>query len=250
MSIESYSIKKSQCPRCAEDGNDTRKDNFHLYSDGHSYCFACGFYVFGSRRPRPQAEAKALPSNFQFNIPDDATTDIAFEAMCWLGRDCHLTQSDIIHNKILWSPRYLWLIFPIEYEGTTLGFQARNFNKQKPYKWFTKFNKKDLLRIYGKPTQTLVLVEDIVSAIRISKYLSTAPLFGAMISDRMFLKIKTNVFDQVKIWLDQDKVKEALLYAQRARELGINASCILTEEDPKCHTNQELVSILGISSNA
>ena len=39
--------KRSQCPQCAEQGRDTSQDNLATYSDGHSYCFSCGFYEKG-----------------------------------------------------------------------------------------------------------------------------------------------------------------------------------------------------------
>ncbi len=39
--------KRSQCPRCAEEGRDTSQDNLATYTDGHSYCFSCGYYEKG-----------------------------------------------------------------------------------------------------------------------------------------------------------------------------------------------------------
>jgi hypothetical protein len=246
---ESTSVKKTRCPKCAATGADTRGDNLHLYTDGHSYCFACGFYQRGDQLPRPvRAEGNAAKPQFEFSIPDDASGDIPYSVMSWLSDSCRLTFNDIITNKIMWSESQRWLIFPIEHEGTTIGFQARNMNLQKPYKWYTKFPKKDLLKIYGTFDGRLVLVEDIISAIRVSKLVACAPLFGALISDSLFMKISRDLYAirKLHIWLDQDKKREALMYTQRARELGFNAQCICSDEDPKTYTNQELRAFLGV----
>lgn len=37
-------IKKTQCPRCAEQGRDNNEDNLAVYQDDSVYCFSCGYY--------------------------------------------------------------------------------------------------------------------------------------------------------------------------------------------------------------
>jgi hypothetical protein len=245
---ESYVIGKERCPKCAKLGNDTSADNLAVYSDGHKYCYGCGYHSRGTTRPFSSQETRgtASPVCDSFYMPDDISPDIAFKPMMWLKDQCHFTIQDIISNKILWSQMYKWLIFPIEHEGMTLGFQARNFNEIKPYKWYTKFRKKDLLKIYtsNETTHSLVLVEDIVSAIRVGNIVPCAPIFGSTIADSLLMKIKKYPITELVIWLDEDKWKQSLVYAQRARELGINVKCISTTIDPKGHTNQQLRKIL------
>jgi hypothetical protein len=38
-------VKKEQCPRCAERGGDSSKDNLAIYSDGSCYCFSCSYTI-------------------------------------------------------------------------------------------------------------------------------------------------------------------------------------------------------------
>lgn len=38
---------KSQCPRCKENGKDTKENGLELYEDGHKYCFKCHYYEPG-----------------------------------------------------------------------------------------------------------------------------------------------------------------------------------------------------------
>ena len=240
---ESYVVSKERCPKCAKLGNDTSGDNLAVYSDGHKYCYGCGWHS-GEKHLKLIVTNK--PKLDDFYMPNDVSPDIAFKPMQWLKNDCHFTIQDIISNKILWSEMYSWLIFPIEHESITLGFQARNFNELKPYKWYTKFKKKDLLKIYSKTKdiQSLVLVEDIVSAIRIGNITPCSPIFGSTIADSLLMQIKKSSVNKLIIWLDEDKRKQALTYASRARQLGIHTTCISTGIDPKAHTNQQLKELL------
>lgn len=38
-------IIKTRCPNCEKKGRDRKGDNLAIYSDGHGYCFSCGFYL-------------------------------------------------------------------------------------------------------------------------------------------------------------------------------------------------------------
>ena len=38
-------IGKTKCPRCAEKGRDTTRDNLILYEDNGKYCFSCSYTV-------------------------------------------------------------------------------------------------------------------------------------------------------------------------------------------------------------
>jgi len=46
---ESHVISKKRCPKCAKLGKDTSHDNLVSYSDGHEYCYACGYYIPSSK---------------------------------------------------------------------------------------------------------------------------------------------------------------------------------------------------------
>lgn len=243
---ESYVVSKSRCPKCAERGADTRADNLSLYSDGHKYCFGCGFYERGDINISfiPQIKSEK-PQNY-FYLPEDSSPDLPYSVTEWLYKTCHFTMEDIINNKILWSNKMLWLIFPIEVAGSMIGFQARNFNKDKPYKWYTRFPKQDNFIILGKKIiDKLVFVEDIISAIRVARIGATVPLFGSTMPDNVFIKTRRLGFNQVVIWLDEDKYPESIRYSERARELGLKSRIIHTTLDPKNHTATEISHLIG-----
>jgi twinkle protein len=49
METESKVVSRKRCPKCAAQGNDTSGNNLAVYDDGHSYCYACEFYVRGNK---------------------------------------------------------------------------------------------------------------------------------------------------------------------------------------------------------
>ena len=234
-------IGKKQCPKCASSGNDRSRDNLALYSDGGQHCFSCSYHVRGSNQPRLHEHTQTKPKELDYNIPFDATTDLPALAIEWL-RDYHITLNDLIRNKIMWSEQMQWLIFPIMYKSEIVGFQARNFNKAKPYKWYTKFKKKDYNIVLGQGNN-IVICEDIVSAIRVGHHAVTVPIFGSLISTELLLELKA-MNKPVKIWLDRDKAREAIRYSQKANAQGLRCSVIITHEDPKCYTSEIIKGIL------
>lgn len=46
--METTVVRKEQCPKCAELGNDSSGDNLAVYSDGHTHCFGCGHHTNGN----------------------------------------------------------------------------------------------------------------------------------------------------------------------------------------------------------
>jgi hypothetical protein len=61
-------------------------------------------------------------------------------------------------------------------------------------------------------TNTLVIVEDIVSAIKVSRKFSCMPLFGSYCRPSWVAKILADKYwRSIVVWLDNDKTEEALL---------------------------------------
>ena len=56
METESKVVSRKRCPKCAAQGNDTSGNNLAVYDDGHSYCYACEFYVRGTKMETPIVE--------------------------------------------------------------------------------------------------------------------------------------------------------------------------------------------------
>lgn len=244
---ESFVLDKVRCPKCAAAGKDKHNDNLAIYSDGHHYCFSCGYYKHGQNvfTPSNKAPQKSKIEK-DLSVPHDAVPDLPFTVAQWLQVKYHFTLQDMIDNVILWSPKLQWLIFPIHIGDNYVGFQARNFNPDKPYKWFTKFPKRDKVKVYNPGLGGVVcIVEDIVSAIRVGHSLPTIPLFGSHVNDNLLNSIHLLGYYKIIFWLDSDKWTEMVRFAKRARELMFEAEVIHTKDDPKCYTNAEITNILN-----
>lgn len=62
---DSVCVSRKQCPECAANGRDNSKDNLAIYSDGHGFCFSCGYYggIDGSHVSLPKRDTKFIRGN-------------------------------------------------------------------------------------------------------------------------------------------------------------------------------------------
>ena len=233
-----HCIKHEQCPHCAKLGRDRNGDNLAVYSDGSTYCFSCGFTNKGSRvQAFIQREQRITQDVI---LPADAEPTIPREVITWL-RQYSLTDNDIKSNNLLWSPYWERLIFPYFVNDQLVAWQGRSFNPDKA-KWFSKGNLKDLLYIVGNHrTKHIVLTEDIISAIRVSKQhtVCASPIFGSHISTHRILRLG-KFYDRIDVWLDKDKEKEAVNYRNGINIMGIDSKVIITDKDPKEYSDSEI----------
>lgn len=236
----SHVIGKERCPVCATSGRDRKGDNLAIYSDGHQWCFSCGYYVSGDAFTsiRPVQVHKTT----DFSLPDDVELALGGTGWQWLQKYKVLPE-EVAKNRILWSESLLWLIFPY-FEGDTItAWQARNFNPSKSYKYFTRGDVNTLLWILHKNNKQIVLVEDIVSAIKVSRVCDAMPILGSVISLYKLGKLR-RYYDNLIIWLDPDKQKEMIKFSQQAQMYGFKVKTLWTEKDPKDYSTEEITQWL------
>ena len=164
-----------------------------------------------------------------------------------------LTKTDLLHNGALWSDSLDRLIFPFWIDGELKGYQARSIKKGEKNKWLAKGNIKDLNIIYSggrSVTQwaretRLFLVEDIISAIKVSKAnkeILAMPLFGVNFKPLQLVKLQ---FKEYIIFLDENMHEHSIKKARQMSHYGIHCSIILSKCDPKRYTYEELKMIIG-----
>lgn len=229
-------IGKTRCPSCAKTGKDTSGDNLILYKDGSSYCFSCGFYQSKSKRFVKQAEVVKT----EVSLPEDILQlQSHHPGYFWIKQ-----YLDKVPSWILWSPKKQWMIFPYIVNGTLEAWQARNFSGEGP-KWLSFGKLHDILHVCRtKCNDTIFLVEDIISAIKIEQAGGTAmPLFGSVVGLKRFEKLSSR-FKSMKLWLDPDKAFESSQQAYKANKLGFNVQTVKTDKDPKEHDYKFIEDIL------
>jgi hypothetical protein len=242
--MESYLIRQERCPECAKQGKDRHGDNLSVYSDGHSFCYSCG-YVDGSRKKFPSNREEPTRPIKQAYLPFDSEATIPERALAWC-RQYSLSKVDLMNNDVLWSEKEQRLIFPIYGPEGLLAWQGRWFGQGEKVKWYSIGDLKSIFHILGKNKTKLVLTEDIISAIRVSKHYQAMPLFGSHIGIIRFKRIRMLVEKtcEVCIWLDPDKRKESLVEARRGSLVGLNIRTIYSDKDPKEYLDEEIKEIV------
>ena len=225
-------VSRDRCPECSKLGKDRSGDNLAIYEDGGEHCFSCGYHR-GRIGYYHAPQSSTVPASY---LPSDVSPEIDPRALQWLSQ-YFITYRDIINHKILWSEYRQRLIFPVND-----CWQGRYFGDKDEPKWFTKGDIHNNLHLLGSGTTTC-LVEDVVSGIRVGNCGSSMPIFGSLFHTH-WIKRLLHVTENVLIWLDYDKRVEAQGIANRLRQFGFSARVIVTLDDPKLHTDEEITKIL------
>ena len=167
----------------------------------------------------------------------DLTDDIPLPAKQWLLK-YGITNEEIGKYHIAWdaNSQVLVLLYTQNY------WQGRCFGNQHQ-KYLSKGLKP--LTIYGKG-DTIVCVEDILSAIKIARlspdYCAT-PLLGSSMSLETTQSLSER-FSNIIVWLDRDKAKDAIKMARNLKQRGINSDVVISPKDPKEYDKGELLTWL------
>ena len=236
---DSHVIRKEACPECRSIGNDKSGDNLAVYSDLHCYCFRCGYS--SGRKSFTRTEQK--PTS-QIVLPADVTTELPFEAKEWL-KQYQLTRLDTNRNHVMWSEKYSRIVFPYFNETELLAWQGRYIGEDKTKaKWFSQGKIHEIIHPLQVHQRQAVLVEDIVSAIKVSKICGAIPIFGSSVSTKQILRLKS-IVEEVWFWLDPDMRGKSLKLAHISNTLGLTAHTIFSDKDPKEHSHEEISMLVN-----
>lgn len=247
MNNDSYVIRKEQCPECARLGNDKSRDNLAVYSDGHAYCYRCGYHT--GRKTISKPIERDTPT---IALPSDVSSQLPYEAKRWLDQ-YELARLDIQQHNIMWSEHWSRLIFPYFDNTGLIAWQGRyipcgknntEVNGKAPAKWFSQGKIHEIIHPIKVQSCEAVLVEDIVSAIKVSRHKGAIPIFGSTISPKHFLRIKT-LIDRVWIWLDPDMRTKSVKMASLGNLLGLETHVIFSDKDPKEESHDNIANYLG-----
>ena len=239
--MTSYVLRHERCPDCAKLGNDRSGDNLAVYSDGHTYCFRCGFH---SNRTRISEPIKRNEKTVV--LPADITTELPYEARVWLGR-YSLSRLDLTSNNVMYSPSLQRIVFPYFDQTGLLAWQGRYVGTEDKAKWWSQGKIHEIIHPININNGEAVLVEDIISAIKVSKIKGAIPIFGSSISAKHFLRLK-QVVGRVWLWLDPDMRSKSVKMASLANLLGLEAIVVFSDKDPKDYTHEEIKTFLKVDS--
>lgn len=244
-----FVTRHEQCPACAKLGKDTSEDNLAIYSDGHTHCFGCGYHTncnkivtFLQKNTIQEIKTPIV------NLPEDVESSYPDHALKWMDQ-YGFNRNSLLRHGIMWSESTQLLIFPYYMDGFLFAWQGRYFGPNPDHpKWLTYGKIHDYDYILSPESDgPLILVEDIVSAIKLSKYESTLPLFGSYISSKRLQQL-SKYYSTIIIWLDPDKKKEALQFQKIGLQYCVNVYVVLSDKDPKELDYTQLEEILASKS--
>lgn len=214
------------CPNCGS------RDNLGEYDD-HFFCFGCKYHkkkndIHSIRKRLNNSNSPIKELEMLENF-----SEIPRKAMKWL-LSYGISQEEIDKYGIKWNPRNQLLILI----DTAKYWQGRSFDKSKP-KYMSSGEKP--LTIYGTG-DTIVLVEDILSAIKIARLrdeFCSTPLLGSTLSYQAEQQLSSQ-FKKIFIWLDRDKTLNALRIKRKFIQKGIDSRVIVTDNDPKEYSKGEI----------
>jgi len=221
--MSSTFIKHKPCPKCGS------KDNLGEYTD-HEYCFGCQYYKL--KRDVHTLRQRYQRTNDTTNHFGITTVpEIPRQAMKWL-LSYGISVDEIAKHSIEWSPDRNSLVLL----NTGSYWQGRNFGVGPKYM----SNGVKPLTIYGEG-DILVLVEDILSAIKVSRVSGycAVPLLGSSLPTD-WQSTLTDKYDIILFWLDRDKAKNSIRFKNRIKSLGKASKVIITERDPKEYNTKEI----------
>lgn len=184
---------------------------------------------------------KQSASQREVKLPYDFTQSIPKEGLQWLFK-YGIFNDDINKFNIGYSPKYNRVILPIFDNEELIYYQARtlgDISKDNPKYINVRTNAKDVFfKNFSYPKNNdVVVVEDILSAIKVGKVTNSISLLGSYIPQSF-----SNVcreFEQIYLWLDRDKLKQSIKYANQLR-LFTKVKVIVSDKDPKEYNEQEI----------
>lgn len=229
----SYFLHNEGCPRCIKEGNDQARDNLAIYSDGHKWCFRCGYYDPGDIIERHR-EVKKITNSKGLVYPD--ITPFSHECLAYLSR-FSLTNEEIYGNLNGHEDGYSFF--------DSKFFLIRRLEK-KP-KVIVKgdvVGNEPLFRCQDT-TDTIVLVEDVLSAIKVSRVADSCALLKTAVHDVLLYRL-ASLYNNCVLWLDPDMhehMTNKLL--PRVKPYFNTSRIVMSKVDPKYLPTSEIKKYLA-----
>jgi len=169
----------------------------------------------------------------------------------WFKSGLNVSEYEMAGIKMLDGNKFT---IPLYCEGNLTGLAIRPMKDTLP-KWLMLGSKNVSPFTQTNPgNDTLILTEDYLSALRLSRYYSTLPLLGISLNDKVFSLITkwNKAGRKVVIWLDNDslQVKQNAKQIYKKLEQFVKCGIVLIEKEPKhfLHDHEMREVIHGKSS--
>ena len=250
--------RDAQCPFCLKQNGDfavTKVENGLLYKCFRVACDSKGFIPsnlgeWNNRKVTPVSSIVRESEEYPF---ESHIINLSEEQILYLRNKFNLTNEEVILNKIKWCNRTERVIYPIlSQDGDTKGYVSRYYKELSDKKYdgiksrtywinrsnnyynvsFPYCNNYDVDGIF-------VLVEDIISSIRVARHVQCVALLSNSIPTNA---MKFFLGKNIVIVLDNDATVHALKIKQRYSLFFNSCQVISIDKDPKNMGNDELIN--------
>lgn len=242
-------MAKHPCPVCGS------SDGVEYYSNGW-YCFACSYNHKSVSSSPVNTDKRAY--NLDHNTINLSDVPPLIQQLLYqkyfLDNYDHIVYQDslrLYNSKTNQTDVYgAYIGFPwydndgqciaIEYKALTNTSGPKNIS----------IGSKTIVYVYKETEGSTIITEDIISAIRVSKFGVGIPLRGTSINDIILNKIK-DYGPNFIIWLDGDEpgrkaAQKLYRHLKNWVSLDGQIQIIHTDKDPKCYNDNDIKTFLGI----
>lgn len=249
-------VRHEYCPKCGS------RDNLARYDDGSAFCFGCRY---SERRTSagpssPNAANRNDVSRSDFPILEGTSRDFPEEAVTYLSK-YRISVPTALKSGLLFQHRNNQLIFTFhDKENHLTCVQARNFDpfRAAKGKYIGFGSTSEAFQIYQAQRASggdelgranvarhrLVITEDALSAIVVSRTCDAIACLGTNFQTHKISEVQKRGYQHVIVWLDSDKWREARHISENCQWLGLSSTTILTEADPKTYSDADISEYL------
>jgi hypothetical protein len=251
-------VKHIGCPKCGS------RDNLGIWDDGSKWCFGCKYFVRGETTVAAVERLRKVNAvdSPGIKLPEDITETLPEVARKWLSK-YDLSWPVLRNHEIVWSPSRQLLIFPVSEfkpvskdrrlsyhisefkEDGLLMWQGRYFGEDPKHpKYISEGKTHEIIHLLGDlDNDHIFVVEDMVSAIKLSFLETVMPLFGCELGAKRANYLSRR-FTTLTFWLDPDKRQSAMKQAFANKHLFKEVSVIYSDKDPKDYHFGEMRDII------
>lgn len=220
------------------------------------YCFRCNYTDIEQHGMRSIsqlvlskgiAEYKAMP----LQLPKDFTTEIPEKHTIWLYK-AGIFKDTALRYGIGWSNSTQRVILPVYKDDKLVYMQARAVILRHEPKYLNKQGASRAAILFESyrskhwlcPSNTVVITEDILSAIRTGVYVRSFSTLGTKLTDAAAYKLSEY---KCIVWYDNDKAGWLGAVKVKKKLESLGTTCLIYDgrQDPKYYDNSELINILG-----
>jgi len=238
-------IRHESCPKCGS------RDNLGVYDDGSKWCFGCHYYGdvdISKWKPREESNGREFSGTSHTQYLLHGLRDgVAYppEVVAYLAR-FDISVPEAYANNARWKPstRALCFIY-YDLEGKPCCVQERSFSgNPKTPKYLTSGSSYEAFDLIGTKGKEVAITEDKLSAIVVGRVCDASPALGTTYQQWKLLELFKRGYRRVYVWLDKDKWREGREICEKAQWIGMSATAVLTDLDPKCYSQDEIKGYL------